>query len=104
MSLRQLVRLELEDGTEIKVAYDGRDLMAWETKHGKSALTADMSINMLAWLGWAAAYRQGMLNGSFGTFEKFSAVCVDVAGVRDEPDPSAATKKGASRKAASEKS
>ena len=99
MALRQKVRLELEDGTEIEVAYDGRELRAWETKFGRSALTADMSISMLTWLGWAAAYRQGMLNGSYGTFEKFDAACVDVAGVR-EPDPTPAKAKG-SRKAPS---
>ena len=47
MSLRQKVRLELEDGRQIEVAYEGRDLRAWEGKYHRSAIAEDVSVTML---------------------------------------------------------
>lgn len=86
MSLKQKVKLELADGSEVEVTYDGRDLRAWEVKHRKSALVEDMSLGMLTWLGWSAGKRQGLLNGSYGTYEAFDAECVSVEGMRDEEE------------------
>ena len=99
MSLRQKVRLELQDGTEVVAEYSAIDLRAWETAFRKSSLGEPMSVSMLSWLGWSAGKRQGVLNGEFETYEKFDAVCVSVEGVRDEPVPTAAAKKAATRKA-----
>lgn len=87
MSLRQTVKLELEDGSEVEVTYDGRDLRAWEGSTGKSALGEAMSLTMLTWLGWAAAKRQGLLNGSFDSFDAFDKVCASVQGVADADPP-----------------
>jgi hypothetical protein len=87
VSLRQKVKLELDDGKEVEVTYDGRDLRAWETKYRKSALTETMTLGMLTYVGWSAAKRQGILNGSYDTYEAFDAVCVSVQGVRAETTP-----------------
>ena len=85
MTLRQRVRLELEDGSEIQAVYDGRDVRAWETKYNKSALVGPMSLSQLTFLGWAAAKREGSINGQFDAYEKFEKVCVDVRGMALEP-------------------
>jgi hypothetical protein len=89
MSLRQTVRLEIDDGTsppnEVTVTYDGRDLRAWEVAFGSSALTEDVSVSMLTWCGWHAAKRQGLLNGNANTYKAFDDICTNVAGVRDDP-------------------
>lgn len=94
MSLRQKVRLELDDGREIVVEYDGRDLRAWESKHHLSAIREEMTISMLSWLGHHAAIRTGILNGELTTYEAFDAVCVSVDGVRDSDEPPNPTKPG----------
>lgn len=86
MTLRQKVVLELEDGTEIPVVFDGRDLRQWETKFRRSSIQEPLSIGMLTWLGYTAAKRQGLLNGSYGTYEAFDAVCVGVEGSSLEED------------------
>lgn len=90
MSLRQRLRLELDDGEEIEATYDGRDLRAWESKYNKSSLVGPMSLSQLTFLGWSAARREGSINGKFERYESFEAVCVDVRGIREEgaePDP-----------------
>lgn len=91
-SLRQRVRLELEDETKVEVTYDGRDLRAWELAYNKSSLTEDMSLSMLTWLGWHAAKRQGLLNGDHSTFKAMDRDCVSVQGIADVDRP---TKPGA---------
>jgi hypothetical protein len=98
MSLRQKVKLELEDGKEVVVEYSAIDLRAWETKHKKSALDESLSVSMLSWLGWNAAHRQGLLNGDSATYESFDALCVSVEGVSD--DEERPTKKVAAKKSA----
>lgn len=98
MSLRQKVRLELEDGQEVVVEYSAIDLRAWETKHRKSALDESLSVSMLSWLGWNAGKRQGLLNGAYDTYDKFDAACASVEGVRDEEERP--TQKVAAKKAA----
>lgn len=93
MGLRQKLHLELEDGTTLEPVYDGRDLRAWETKHGKSSLVGPMSLSQLTWLGWAAAKREGSINGQFDRYEAFDAQCVEVRGMaldatsEESPDP-----------------
>jgi hypothetical protein len=99
VSLRQKVKLELEDGTEVIAEYSAIDLRIWEKENRKSALNEPMSVTMLTWLGWSAAKRQGSINGAYDTFEKFDAACVEVEGVRDEPVPTVAAKKAATPKA-----
>lgn len=102
MTLRQRVRLELVDGTEVVTVYDGRDLRAWETKFNKSALVGPMSLSMLTYLGWSAAKRDGTINGRYDRYEAFDAECVDVRGMAltdpadgdeppDPPQPDSAT-------------
>jgi hypothetical protein len=86
VSLKQRVKLELEDGSEVDVTFDGRDLRAWEVKHRRSAIAETTSISMLSWLGWHAAQRQGLLNGSYGTWESFDAVATGVEGLPDEDE------------------
>lgn len=100
MSLGQRLRLDLEDGRQIESSYNGIDLRAWESKHRKSALTEEMSVSMLTWLGHHAAVRTGALNGDLSTYEAFDKVCVSVEGQRDEapPDPPKATRPKASQK------
>jgi hypothetical protein len=93
VSLRQKVRLELEDGTEVVAEYSAIDLRAWEKENKRSALREPMSVSMLSWLGWSAAKRQGSINGAYDTFEKFDVACVDVEGVTAEPVPTKAARK-----------
>lgn len=93
MTLRQKVKLELEDGTALETVYDGRDLRAWESKYNKSALVGPMSLSMLTFLGWSAAKRDGSINGRYDRYEAFDAECVDVQGMAldapagEPPDP-----------------
>lgn len=92
MTLRQRVKLELEDGTSVETTYDARDLRAWESKYGKSSLVGPMSLSMMTFLGWSSAKRDGSINGRYERYEAFDAECVDVQGVgkpdEDEtPDP-----------------
>jgi len=98
VSLRQKVRLELDDGTQVVAEYSAIDLRAWEKENRKSALNEPMSVSMLSWLGWSAAKRQGSINGAYDTFEKFDAACTSVEGVRDELVPTKAAKKAATPK------
>lgn len=104
MSLRQKVRLELDDGTEVVTEYGAIDLRAWEKVNKRSALGEPVSVSMLSWLGWSAAKRTGAINGAYDTFEKFDAACVDVEGISDKEDeedrPTTAVKRAATRKAA----
>lgn len=92
MSLGQQVRLDLEDGREIQVTYDGRDIRAWEARHRKSALVEAMSLSMLTWLGHHAAVRTGAINGDLSTYDAFDKVCASVEGIKAEepPDPTQA--------------
>jgi hypothetical protein len=100
VSLRQRVKLELDDGEEVVVEYSAIDLRAWETKHKKSALDEPLSVSMLSWLGWNAAHRQGLLNGHGGdTWEAFDVILASVEGLPDDERP---TKRGA-KKAATQK-
>lgn len=99
MSLRQKVRLELEDGTEVVTEYSAIDLRLWETQNRRSALNEPMSVSMLTWLGWSAAKRQGSINGAYAEYESFDAACVNVEGVKAEEVPTVAAKKAATRKA-----
>lgn len=106
MSLGQKVRLDLDDGREVEVSYDGRDIRAWETKHHKSALVESMSLSMLTWLGHHAAVRTGVLNGEMKEYSAFDAACISVEGVRDEepPDPTKPKPRKASPKRAGDDS
>lgn len=104
MSLRQRVKLELDDGKEVIVEYSAIDLRAWESKHRKSALDEPLSVSMLSWLGWSAAHRKGLLNGNGDTWEEFDTVLASVEGLPDEEDEEARpTRKGAAKKAATPK-
>lgn len=86
MSLKQRVKLEIEDHDDIVVTFDGRDLRAWEAKHKRSAIAETTSISMLSWLGWHAAKRQNLLNGTGDTWEAFDAVATGVEGLPDEDE------------------
>jgi len=103
MSLRQKLRIELDDGTEVVAEYSAIDLRLWEKLNRKSALDEPMSVSMLSWLGWNAGKRQGVLNGAYDTYEKFDAACTSVQGADDEPEdgevPTKAAKRAATRKA-----
>jgi hypothetical protein len=48
-----------------------------------------MSVSMLSWLGWNAARRQGLLNGSHSTWAQFDAVCIGVEGAADDEETDA---------------
>jgi hypothetical protein len=91
MSLAQKVRLDLADGSEVEVVYDGRDLRAWEIANGKSALSEDLSLSMLTWLGWHAGKRENLLNGEYDKYEAFDAVCTSVQGLTDDARPTKRT-------------
>lgn len=97
MPLKQKVKLEYEaDGDRQVVAeYSAIDLRAWETAHGESALSADMSVSMLTWLGHHAAVRQGLLNGDLKSYKAFDEVCFSVEGARDEDETP--TRRGAKK-------
>lgn len=99
MSLKQKLKIELEDGTEVLAEYSAIDLRAWETANRRSSLGEPMSVTMLTWLGWSAAKRTGAINGAYDTYEKFDAACVSVEGLRSDPVPTEAAKKAASPKA-----
>lgn len=88
MALGQQLRLDLEDGTSVEAAYDGRDIRAWEGKYGRTAIGVPMTYTMLTFFGWSAAKREGSLNGEFDRYEAFDAVCVAVAGLAaEDPEP-----------------
>lgn len=91
MSLRQKVRMELEDGREIETVYSAVDLRAWETKFRKSSLVEPMSVSMLSWLGWHAAVRQNQVNGELTRWEAFDAVCESVQATRMDEEGMAET-------------
>ena len=82
MSLGQKLRRDLEDGRQIEVAYDGRDLRAWESEHKKSALVESMSVGMLTWLGHHAGVRTGEIDGELKDYKAFDEVCISVEGLR----------------------
>jgi hypothetical protein len=93
MALRQRVELELDGHDDpIVVEYSAVDLRAWERDNDKSALVETMSVNMLTWLGWNAARRQGLLNG-VASWAEFDAACVGVKTLRDEGEPARPTKR-----------
>jgi hypothetical protein len=98
MSLRQKLRIELADGTEVVTEYSAIDLRAWEKANRKSSLDEPMSVTMLTWLGWSAAKRTGAINGAYAEFEAFDAACTSVQGVRDEEVPTVPAKKAGTRK------
>jgi hypothetical protein len=100
MSLRQKIRMELSDGTEVVAEYSAIDLRIWEKLNRKSALDEPMSVSMLSWLGWNAGKRQGVLNGAYDTYDKFDAACTSVEGVEDEEEVPTSRTKRVTRKAA----
>lgn len=89
MGLQQRVRLELEDGTVIEPVYDGRDIRAWEAKYGQGAIGRKTTLSMLAFYGWSAAKREGLLNGEYDRFEAFDKVCTWVEFAPDAEDEDA---------------
>jgi hypothetical protein len=103
MSLRQKLKIELQDGSEVVTEYSAIDLRAWEKANRKSSLDEPMSVSMLTWLGWNAAKRQGAINGAYDTFDAFDAVCTSVEGVSEEVDeedsPTKPARKAGTRKA-----
>jgi hypothetical protein len=103
MSLRQKLRMELDDGTEVVAEYSAIDLRAWEKANRRSSLDEPMSVSMLSWLGWSAAKRQGSINGAYDTYEQFDAACTSVEGINESADeeesPTKAVKRAATRKA-----
>jgi len=92
MAIGQRLRLDLDDGREVDVTYDLRDVRAWESAHGRSALVEEMSYDQLTWLGHHAAVRTGAINGDLSTFEGFEARCVSFELVREAPGPTKAAK------------
>ena len=93
MTLRQRVELELDGHDDpIVVEYSAVDLRAWERDNDRSSLVEVMSLNMLTWLGWHAASRQGLLNG-VTTWTDFDAACVGVKTLRAEGEPARPTKR-----------
>jgi hypothetical protein len=99
VSVGQRLKLELDDGREIETAYDLRDVMAWEGKFRKSAISETTSYAQLTWMGHHAAVRRGELNGDLSTFEAFQAVCTSVEGIRDPEPPDPTKPKAKPRKA-----
>lgn len=97
MSLKQRVRLEIDDHPAVEVTFDGRDLRAWEVKHKRSAMLEPVGFSLLTWCGWHAAKRQNLLaglNGAGDDWAKFDAICHSVEGVEEEepgPTPAAAS-------------
>ena len=100
MSLRQKLRMELADGTEVVAEYSAIDLRIWEKLNRKSALDEPMSVSMLSWLGWNAAKRQGSINGAYDTYDKFDAACTSVEGMEDEEESPTSRTKRVTRKGA----
>lgn len=97
MAFRQTVDLDVEGHDPITVEYTAVDLRAWEREHDRSALVEVTSLNMITWLGWHAAKRQGLLNGVTGaTWTEFDAVCTGVTTRkgRDAARPTKRTRSG----------
>lgn len=92
----QQLRLDLDDGREVVVRYDLRDIRAWESTHDRSALVEAMSYDMVTWLGHHAAVRTGAINGDLSTYEAFQGRCVSWEAVREDvgPGPTKAKAKG----------
>lgn len=89
MSLKQRVKLEIEDHDDVDVVFDGRDLRAWEVRHKRSAMQEPVGFSLLTWCGWHAAKRQSLLtglNGTGETYEKFDAICTSVEGLSDDDE------------------
>jgi len=93
VTIGQRLRLDLDDGRELEVTYDLRDVRAWETATGRSALTEDMTYDMVTWLAHHAAVRTGAINGDLSTFDAFAGRCTSWESVREAPGPTKAAKR-----------
>lgn len=70
------IEVELDDGRTFVVRADGRDIRAWEGRHGESFIAADFSYTLMTELAGTAAVRSGDWGG---TFEEFMEHAVNVA-------------------------
>ena len=87
------VRVELEGATELlEVAYDGRDVRAWEADTGLSYLATEDTYTQREHLTWYALQRTRQTALDLDTFR---SVCVSVmalgAGEPVDPTPPAPT-------------
>lgn len=84
-AFKSTVELTIEGRAEpITVTYSAVDLRRYEGQFNKSVLIEPMSMTMLTYLGWSAARRQGLLNGSHEKWKDFDEVCTGVRSVPDE--------------------
>lgn len=87
MAYRNTVELDIEGRTEpLTVTYSAIDYRRYEAEFHKSVLIEPLSMTMLTFLGWSAARRQGLLNGSYEKWREFDAVCTGVRTVQDDDD------------------
>jgi hypothetical protein len=83
--MRQLMTIEMDDGTRYDLDADGRDIRAWEAEYGRSWFTEDLSFTTLAQLAYLAGKRTGVLNGQWPDYGTFDAHCVEALGRREVP-------------------
>lgn len=78
--MKQDFNVEIDDGTQLVIASDARDIRAWEAAYGASWFGQRLTFTMLAQVAYLAGQRTGVLNGSYPSYEDFDARCVDVRG------------------------
>ena len=85
MTVKQTLRVELEDGSEHTVTVDGRDFRAWEAWRGVSMFKSDTTLMQLTEYAYLSGRRQGLWNGKYEDWEP-TCVGVDFVAI-DEVNP-----------------
>jgi hypothetical protein len=100
VSLKRTLTLEIEGRDEpVTVTYNALDIRRWEADTGRSYFAGASTLEQFTWLGWAAAVRQGLIDGELKDVGKFLEACTDldirVPGAEDDrPTSRRATRKG----------
>jgi hypothetical protein len=87
VAFRNTVELDVDGRDDpIRVTYSAVDYRRYEAQFHKSVLVEPLSMTMLTYLGWSAARRQGILNGSYEKWADFDAVCTGVRTITEDDD------------------
>lgn len=84
-SIKYRLKAEFEDGTELVVTADQRDVAAWEMQEFGTSGTelGTRAYSAFRWLAWHALRRQELIENKL-TWSKFSRECVEVGFQPDE--------------------
>lgn len=85
--MRQTFVVDMDDGTNLVIESDARDVRAWEAAYEQSYFGTRLSFTNIAQVAYLAGKRTGVLNGAYPTYEDFDAHCVDARGKREKDPP-----------------